>query len=150
LIALYEQAGIPRERVLTKPASTWAGIHAGRKRQSERIRCNMARPVSLPKAVARAQPGGYLTSPCGGRSFDWYKNAAGTDWDETANAGALDPGVRSVKRIYDYDKAYDIPTEIMGASFRNVGQIRALAGCDLLTISPELLNELSQSTEPLE
>jgi len=150
LIALYEQAGISRERVLIKLASTWEGIQAARRLQSEGIRCNMTLLFSLPQAVACAQAKAQLISPFVGRIYDWYKKAAGPLWDEAANAGANDPGVRSVRRIYDYYKAHDIPTEIMGASFRNIGQIRALAGCDLLTISPELLNELSQSTEPLE
>ncbi|NYT24777.1 transaldolase [Alcaligenaceae bacterium] len=150
LIALYEQAGVPRERVLIKLASTWEGIQAARQLQSEGIRCNMTLLFSLPQAVACAQARAQLISPFVGRIYDWYKKAAGADWDEAANAGANDPGVRSVRRIYDYYKAHGIPTEIMGASFRNIGQIRALAGCDLLTISPELLNELSQSTEPLE
>lgn len=150
LIALYEQAGVPRERVLIKLASTWEGIQAARQLQSEGIRCNMTLLFSLPQAVSCAQANVQLVSPFVGRIYDWYKKAAGEQWDEAANAGANDPGVQSVRRIYDYYKAYDIPTEIMGASFRNIGQIRALAGCDLLTISPELLNELSQSTEPLE
>lgn len=150
LVALYEQQGIARERVLIKLASTWEGIQAARKLQSEGIRCNMTLLFSLPQAVACAQAQAQLISPFVGRIYDWYKKAAGPDWDEAANAGANDPGVKSVKRIYDYYKAHDIPTEIMGASFRNIGQIRALAGCDLLTISPELLNELEQSTEPLE
>ncbi|MFT0851886.1 transaldolase [Achromobacter sp. F4_2707] len=150
LIALYEQAGIPRERVLIKLASTWEGIQAARKLQSEGIRCNMTLLFSLPQAVACAQAQVQLISPFVGRIYDWYKKSAGTSWDEAANAGANDPGVLSVKRIYNYYKAHGISTEIMGASFRNIGQIRALAGCDLLTISPELLNELSQSTEPLE
>lgn len=150
LIALYEQQGIARERVLIKLASTWEGIQAARTLQSEGIRCNMTLLFSLPQAVACAQAQVQLISPFVGRIYDWYKKAAGPDWDEAANAGANDPGVKSVKRIYDYYKAHDIPTEIMGASFRNVGQIRALAGCDLLTISPELLNELEQSTERLE
>lgn len=150
LIALYEQAGVPRERVLIKLASTWEGIQAARQLQSEGIRCNMTLLFSLPQAVACAQARAQLISPFVGRIYDWYKKAAGANWDEAASAGANDPGVRSVRRIYDYYKAHGIPTEIMGASFRNIGQIRALAGCDLLTISPELLNELSQSTEPLE
>ncbi len=150
LIALYEQSGISRERVLIKLASTWEGIQAARQLQSEGIRCNMTLLFSLPQAVASAQAKVQLISPFVGRIYDWYKKAAGADWDEAASAGANDPGVRSVRRIYDYYKAYDIPTEIMGASFRNIGQIRALAGCDLLTISPELLNELNASTEPLE
>ncbi len=150
LISLYEQAGISRDRVLIKLASTWEGIQAARQLQTEGIRCNMTLLFSLPQAVACAQAKAQLISPFVGRIYDWYKKAAGADWDEAANSGANDPGVRSVRRIYDYYKAYDIPTEIMGASFRNVGQIRALAGCDLLTISPELLNQLQQSTEPME
>ena len=150
LIALYEQKGISRERVLIKLASTWEGIQAARKLQSEGIRCNMTLLFSLPQAVACAQAQVQLISPFVGRIYDWYKKAAGPDWDEAAQAGSNDPGVLSVKRIYNYYKAYGIPTEIMGASFRNIGQIRALAGCDLLTISPELLSELEQSTELLE
>lgn len=150
LIALYEQNGISRERVLIKLASTWEGIQAARKLQSEGIRCNMTLLFSLPQAVACAQAQVQLISPFVGRIYDWHKKAAGADWDEAAQAGANDPGVLSVKRIYNYYKAYGIPTEIMGASFRNIGQIRALAGCDLLTISPELLKELEQSTDPLE
>lgn len=150
LIALYEQSGIPRERVLIKLASTWEGIQAARQLQSEGINCNMTLLFSLPQAVACAQAQVQLISPFVGRIYDWYKKSAGAKWDEAASAGPHDPGVRSVQRIYDYYKAYDIPTEIMGASFRNIGQIRALAGCDLLTISPELLDALSQSTEPLE
>lgn len=150
LIALYEQAGISRERVLIKLASTWEGIQAARVLQTEGIRCNMTLLFSLPQAVACAQAKVQLVSPFVGRIYDWYKKAAGNDWDEAAQSGENDPGVRSVRRIYAYYKAYDIPTEIMGASFRNIGQIRALAGCDLLTISPEFLNELSRSTDPLE
>jgi len=150
LIALYEQAGISRERVLIKLASTWEGIQAARQLQSEGIRCNMTLLFSLPQAVACAQANVQLISPFVGRIYDWYKKAAGQQWDEAASSGANDPGVKSVQRIYEYYKAYDIPTEIMGASFRNVGQIRALAGCDLLTISPELLDELNNCTDPLE
>ena len=149
LIALYEQAGIPRERVLIKLASTWEGIQAARQLQTEGIRCNMTLLFSLPQAVACAQARAQLISPFVGRIYDWYKKAAGPDWDEAASSGANDPGVRSVRRIYDYYKAYDIPTEIMGASFRNIGQIRALAGCDLLTISPDLLKTLRESAAPL-
>ncbi len=150
LIALYEQAGISRERVLIKLASTWEGIQAARQLQSEGIRCNMTLLFSLPQAVACAQAQAQLISPFVGRIYDWHKKAAGAQWDEASHAGANDPGVQSVRRIYEYYKAHDIPTEIMGASFRNAGQIRALAGCDLLTISPELLNELNENTEPLE
>lgn len=150
LIALYEQAGISRERVLIKLASTWEGIQAARQLQSEGIRCNMTLLFSLPQAVACAQAQAQLISPFVGRIYDWHKKAAGAQWDEASHAGPNDPGVQSVRRIYEYYKAHDIPTEIMGASFRNTGQIRALAGCDLLTISPELLNELNENTEPLE
>ncbi len=150
IIALYQRAGVERERVLIKLASTWEGIQAAKVLQAEGIRCNMTLLFSLPQAVACAQAKAQLISPFVGRIYDWHKKAAGANWDEAANAGAADPGVQSVKRIYDYYKAYDIPTEIMGASFRNIGQIRALAGCDLLTISPDLLNELASSTEPLE
>ncbi|MBB5213793.1 transaldolase [Parapusillimonas granuli] len=150
IIALYQRAGVERERVLIKLASTWEGIQAAKVLQAEGIRCNMTLLFSLPQAVACAQAKAQLISPFVGRIYDWHKKAAGANWDEAANAGAADPGVQSVKRIYDYYKAYDVPTEIMGASFRNIGQIRALAGCDLLTISPDLLNELASSTEPLE
>jgi len=150
LIAMYKRAGIDRERVLIKLASTWEGIQAAKVLQAEGIRCNMTLLFSLPQALACAQAKVQLVSPFVGRIYDWYKKDAGDKWDEAANSGTNDPGVRSVRRIYDYFKAYDIRTEIMGASFRNVGQIQALAGCDLLTISPELLEELSASSEPLE
>lgn len=149
IIQLYKLAGIGRERVLIKIASTWEGIQAARILQADGIHCNMTLLFSLPQALACAQAKAQLISPFVGRIYDWYKTAAAGTWDEGANAGAADPGVLSVKLIYDYYKAYDIPTEIMGASFRNIGQIRALAGCDLLTISPELLAELAGSQEPL-
>ncbi|NGM88618.1 transaldolase [Parapusillimonas sp. SGNA-6] len=149
LIGMYERAGIERERVLIKLASTWEGIQAARVLQTEGIRCNMTLLFSLTQAVACAQAKVQLISPFVGRIYDWYKKAAGSAWNEQDNAGANDPGVQSVRRIYDYYKSYDIPTEIMGASFRNIGQIQALAGCDLLTISPELLGELSRNTDPL-
>jgi transaldolase len=150
LIAMYKRAGIDRERVLIKLASTWEGIQAAKVLQAEGIHCNMTLLFSLPQALACAQAKVQLVSPFVGRIYDWYKKDAGDKWDEAANSGTNDPGVQSVRRIYDYFKAYDIRTEIMGASFRNVGQIQALAGCDLLTISPELLEELSASSEPLE
>jgi len=143
LIALYEAAGIPRERVLIKIASTWEGIQAARALQSEGIRCNLTLLFSLPQAVACADARVQLISPFVGRIYDWYKKSAGAAWVEDDNAGARDPGVQSVTAIYRYYKHFDIPTEIMGASFRNVGQILALSGCDLLTISPELLNKLA-------
>ncbi len=144
LIALYEAAGIPRERVLIKIASTWEGIQAARQLQAEGIRCNMTLLFSLCQAVACADAKVQLISPFVGRIYDWYKKSAAAKWDEAASAGANDPGVQSVAAIYRYYKKFGIATEIMGASFRNAGQIRALAGCDLLTISPELLAQLSQ------
>lgn len=149
LIELYRLAGVARERVLIKIASTWEGIQAARVLQAEGISCNLTLLFSLPQALACADAKVQLISPFVGRIYDWYKKAAGEQWDETSNSGAADPGVQSVKRIYDYYKAFDIPTEIMGASFRNIGQIRALAGCDLLTISPELLDQLTADTEPI-
>lgn len=145
LIALYAEAGIARERVLIKIASTWEGIQAARVLQAEGIRCNMTLLFSLPQAVACADAGVQLISPFVGRIYDWHKKSAGAQWDEAAQSGAQDPGVRSVTAIYEYYKKFGIATEIMGASFRNVGQIQALAGCDLLTISPDLLAKLSEA-----
>ncbi len=150
LIELYRLAGIPRERILIKIASTWEGIQAARVLQTEGIACNLTLLFSLEQAAACAEAKVQLISPFVGRIYDWYKKSAGDQWDEAANAGENDPGVKSVSQIYHYYKAHGIPTEIMGASFRNIGQIRALAGCDLLTISPELLKQLASSTEPLE
>jgi transaldolase len=149
IIGMYQRAGIDRERVLIKLASTWEGIEAARVLQAEGIRCNMTLLFSLSQAIACAQAKVQLISPFVGRIYDWHKKAAGDSWNEKANAGTADPGVKSVRHIYDYYKSYDIPTEIMGASFRNIGQIQALAGCDLLTISPELLGELARNTDPL-
>ena len=143
LIALYEAAGVPRERVLIKIASTWEGIQAARALQAEGVRCNLTLLFSLPQAVACADARVQLISPFVGRIYDWHKKTAGAAWVETDNAGPQDPGVLSVTRIYRYYKQHDISTEIMGASFRNVGQILALSGCDLLTISPDLLNQLA-------
>ncbi len=143
LIALYEAAGVPRERVLIKIASTWEGIQAARALQSEGVRCNLTLLFSLPQAVACADAHVQLISPFVGRIYDWHKKSAGANWVEADNAGARDPGVLSVTRIYQYYKHFGISTEIMGASFRNVGQILALSGCDLLTISPELLTKLA-------
>ncbi len=142
IMALYAAAGIPRERVLIKIASTWEGIQAARVLQSEGVRCNMTLLFSLEQAIACAEARVQLISPFVGRIYDWYKKSQGTAWDEAANAGSADPGVQSVRRIYDHYKRAGVPTEIMGASFRNAGQILALAGCDLLTISPELLGQL--------
>lgn len=145
LIALYEEAGISRDRVLIKIASTWEGIQAARVLQAEGIRCNMTLLFALPQAVACADANVQLISPFVGRIYDWYKAKAGASWVEEARSGAQDPGVQSVTRIYHYYKAHGIATEIMGASFRNVGQILALSGCDLLTISPELLAKLGET-----
>lgn len=143
LIALYEAAGVPRERVLIKIASTWEGIQAARALQSEGVRCNLTLLFSLPQAVACADANVQLISPFVGRIYDWHKKNAGASWVEADNAGGRDPGVLSVSRIYRYYKQHGIATEIMGASFRNAGQILALSGCDLLTISPDLLNQLA-------
>lgn len=150
IIGMYERAGIERERVLIKLASTWEGIQAARTLQSEGIRCNMTLLFCLPQALACAQAKVQLISPFVGRIYDWHKKNAGNEWSEHASSGLADPGVVSVTRIYNYYKAYDIPTEIMGASFRNTGQILALAGCDLLTISPELLEQLGSSSTRVE
>lgn len=137
LIALYEEAGISRERVLIKIASTWEGIQAAEVLQKEGINCNMTLLFSLAQAVACAEAGAQLISPFVGRILDWYK--ANTDVDYTREN---DPGVASVKEIYTYYKKFGHDTEVMGASFRNIGEILELAGCDLLTISPSLLEEL--------
>lgn len=150
IMALYEEAGIPRERVLIKIASTWEGIQAARILEREGIHCNLTLLFAFCQAVACGEAGVKLISPFVGRIYDWYKKSAGSGWDEAANAGANDPGVKSVRAIYEYYKKFDIDTEVMGASFRNVGQIAALAGCDLLTISPDLLAALQASEEPLQ
>jgi transaldolase len=149
LIALYEAAGIPRERVLIKIASTWEGIQAARILEHEGIHCNLTLLFSFCQAVACGDASVTLISPFVGRIYDWHKKAAGAAWDEAANAGAQDPGVRSVAQIYTYYKKFGIDTEVMGASFRNTGQVLALAGCDLLTISPELLAALQASEAPV-
>ena len=145
LIAMYEQAGIARGRILIKLASTWEGIQAARILQHEGINCNMTLLFSFCQAVASGEANAKLISPFVGRIYDWYKKSAGAKWDEAANAGADDPGVKSVAQIYTYYKKFGIDTEVMGASFRNLGQIQALAGCDLLTIAPELMAELQAS-----
>ena len=149
LIALYEAAGIPRERVLIKIASTWEGIEAARQLEKEGIRCNLTLLFAFCQAVACGDAGIQLISPFVGRIYDWYKKAAGAKWDEAAMAGANDPGVKSVSQIYTYYKKFGIATEVMGASFRNVGQINALSGCDLLTISPDLLAQLQGADAPV-
>lgn len=144
LIALYKENGISPERVLIKIASTWEGIRAAEVLQKEGIRCNMTLMFSLPQAVACAEANVQLISPFVGRIYDWYKKQTGTDYQ-----GADDPGVQSVKRIYNYYRKFGYSTEVMGASFRNTSQIIELAGCDLLTISPELLQKLSESDAPI-
>ena len=149
LIQMYEQAGIGRERILIKLASTWEGIQAARILQHEGINCNMTLLFAFCQAVACGEVDAKLISPFVGRIYDWHKKSAGATWVEADNAGASDPGVESVSQIYTYYKKFGIATEIMGASFRNIGQIRALAGCDLLTISPELLGELQAVDAPL-
>lgn len=140
LIALYEAAGISRERVLIKIASTWEGIRAAEILEKEGIRCNMTLLFCLPQAVACAEAGAQLISPFVGRIYDWYKKQTGQEI-----FGADDPGVLSVKKIFTYYRKFGYDTEIMGASFRNTSQILELAGCDLLTISPDLLQKLNDT-----
>ena len=149
IMALYEAAGIGRERVLIKIAATWEGIQAAAELEREGIHCNLTLLFSFCQAVACGAAGIQLISPFVGRIYDWYKKSAGAAWDEAAQAGANDPGVKSVAQIYNYFKKHGIQTEVMGASFRNVGQIQALAGCDLLTISPDLLSQLQALDAPL-
>ncbi|HVE53027.1 MAG TPA: transaldolase [Ramlibacter sp.] len=143
LIELYQAEGVPVERVLIKVASTWEGIQAAARLQQRGINTNLTLLFSFCQAVACGQAKVKLISPFVGRIYDWYKKSAGGAWDEAASSGANDPGVQSVRQIYEYYKHFGIATEVMGASFRNTGQIQALAGCDLLTISPELLGELA-------
>ncbi|MEI7446842.1 MAG: transaldolase [Burkholderiales bacterium] len=140
IIGLYEAQGIGRDRVLIKIASTWEGIGAAERLERDGIRCNLTLLFGFPQAVACADAGVTLISPFVGRIYDWYRKRDGVDFD-----GESDPGVASVRRIFAYYKKFGYPTEVMGASFRNVGQILALAGCDLLTISPELLESLRGS-----
>jgi transaldolase len=149
IMALYEAQGIPRERVLIKIASTWEGIQAAAELEREGIRCNLTLLFAFCQAVACGQAHVQLISPFVGRIYDWTKKSAGAAWDESARAGANDPGVQSVRTIFNHYKKHGIKTEVMGASFRNTGQITALAGCDLLTISPELLAQLAASDAPL-
>ena len=149
LIALYEAAGVHIDRVLIKIAATWEGIAAARQMEQRGIHTNLTLLFSKVQAVACGDVKVQLISPFVGRIYDWYKKQAGAQWDEAAMAGANDPGVRSVRAIYDYYKRFGITTEVMGASFRNTGQILALAGCDLLTISPDLLAQLQQQDAPV-
>jgi transaldolase len=138
---MYKAAGIDRERILIKIAATWEGAQAAKIVQKEGIQCNLTLMFSLPQAVACAEAGARLISPFVGRIYDWFKKSTGKEY-----VGAEDPGVKSVKQIYAYYKKFGYPTQVMGASFRNMGQILELAGCDLLTISPNLLGELKAST----
>ncbi len=149
IIALYQAAGVPRERVLIKIAATWEGIRAAAQLEREGIHCNLTLLFAFCQAVACGDAGVTLISPFVGRIYDWHKKAGGAAWIEAANAGAMDPGVMSVRTIYNHYKHFGIATEVMGASFRNTGQILALAGCDLLTISPDLLAALQASNEPV-
>jgi len=144
LIARYEQAGISRERILIKLASTWEGIQAAAELKKDKINCNLTLLFSFAQAVACAEVGVQLISPFVGRILDWHKKSTGKDY-----AATEDPGVVSVTKIYNHYKKFGYETEVMGASFRNVGEILELAGCDLLTISPALLEELAKSSAPV-
>jgi len=150
LIELYQAEGVHSNRVLIKVAATWEGIAAAAQLEQRGIHTNLTLLFSFCQAVACGQARVQLISPFVGRIYDWYKKAAGPAWVEAERAGANDPGVQSVAQIYQYYKKFGIATEVMGASFRNLGQITALAGCDLLTISPELLAGLTASDAPLE
>jgi transaldolase len=149
IIDMYQAAGVHVDRVLVKVAATWEGIQAAEKLEQRGIHTNLTLLFSFCQAVACGQAKVQLISPFVGRIYDWYKKSAGAAWDEAANAGANDPGVKSVREIYNHYKHFGIATEVMGASFRNTGQIAALAGCDLLTISPDLLAQLAASEQPL-
>ncbi len=144
IIARYEKAGVSRERVLIKIASTWEGIKAAEQLEQDGIHCNLTLLFSFAQAVACAEANVQLISPFVGRILDWYKKSTGKDY-----APAEDPGVKSVTEIYSYYKRFGYKTEVMGASFRNTGEIIELAGCDLLTISPQLLGELAKSHAPI-
>jgi len=139
LISLYEENDIGRERIFIKVASTWEGIRAAEQLERQGINCNLTLLFGFSQAVACADAGVFLISPFVGRILDWYRNATGENYD-----AQTDPGVLSVKRIYDYYKTHGYKTVVMGASFRNTGEIESLAGCDRLTISPQLLQELSR------
>lgn len=150
ILKMYQAEGVDTtRRVLIKIAATWEGIEAARQLEQRGIHCNLTLVFSLAQAIACGEAKVKLISPFVGRIYDWYKQSAGAAWDEAANADANDPGVRSVREIYSYFKANDIRTEVMGASFRNVGQITALAGCDLVTVSTALLAALARSDAPL-
>ena len=145
IIAQYERAGISRNRILIKLASTWEGIKAAEQLEKEGIHCNMTLLFGMHQAVAAAEAKVTLISPFVGRILDWYKKDTGKDYQ-----GADDPGVESVTKIYNYYKKFGYKTQVMGASFRNIGEIIELAGCDLLTIAPKLLAELDSKQEKLE
>jgi transaldolase len=149
LIELYQAQGIHIDRVLIKVAATWEGIQAAEQLERKGIHTNLTLLFSFCQAVACGQAKVQLISPFVGRIYDWYKKSAGSTWVEAERGGANDPGVQSVQQIYNYYKKFGIATEVMGASFRNVGQITALAGCDLLTISPDLLALLAATDAPL-
>ncbi|MEY4979203.1 MAG: hypothetical protein RLZZ352_1473 [Pseudomonadota bacterium] len=149
IMALYRSEGVGAERVLIKIASTWEGIQAAAQLEREGIHTNLTLLFSFAQAVACGQAQVQLISPFVGRIYDWFKKNAGASWNEAAMAGANDPGVQSVRNIYNFYKKHGIATEVMGASFRNVGQITALTGCDLLTISPDLLAQLAATEAPL-
>ena len=150
IIELYQAEGIHIDRVLIKVAATWEGIEAARKLESKGIHTNLTLLFSFAQAVACGQARVQLISPFVGRIYDWYKKQAGAQWVEAEMAGANDPGVQSVRKIFNHYKHFGIATEVMGASFRNVGQITALAGCDLLTIAPDLLAQLAATEAPLQ
>ncbi|MBL8312354.1 MAG: transaldolase [Rubrivivax sp.] len=149
LVALYEAAGIQRQRVLIKIAATWEGIRAAEILERQGIHCNLTLLFAFAQAVACGDAGVQLISPFVGRIHDWHRKAAGSRWVDAEHAGANDPGVQSVAAIYRHYKRHGIATEVMGASFRNIGQIVALAGCDLLTIAPDLLAALQASDAAL-
>jgi transaldolase len=150
IISLYAANGIDQQRILIKIAATWEGIQAAKILEAEGIHCNLTLLFSIVQAAACAKAGVQLISPFVGRIYDWHKKSAGAAWVEADNSYDNDPGVQSLSRIYAYYKQNKLRTEIMGASFRNVGQIIALAGCDLLTISPELLGALKQMNDPVQ
>jgi len=144
IISLYKEQGISKDRVLIKIASTWEGIQAAQQLEKEGIHCNLTLLFGFGQAVACAEAGVTLISPFVGRILDWYKKSTGEEY-----TSETDPGVKSVQRIFNYYKQHGYKTIVMGASFRNIGEIKALAGCDYLTIAPKLLEELRNSTEPV-
>lgn len=149
LIARYAALGVPRERVLIKIAATWEGIIAARELEAQGIPCNLTLMFSFTQAQACAAAGVTLISPFVGRITDWHRARAGSAWDAAAHRGENDPGVQALQRIWRYYKQQGIATEVMGASFRDIWQIAALAGCDLLTLPPSLLDELAASQQPM-